>query len=1220
MNNEQQKLKSVSRAQRNLRQNKDSGDQNNQEQRLTSTSTGGFGNNNNSTSLFGANKTTAGFGSSTNTGGGLFGNSANTATGGFGSSTTGAGFGATNTTSSPFGGAATSTFGGFGSNNNTPATTGFGASQNKPLFGAGGAGTTNAFGTTGGAFGAGNPAGAVAPCQGTGNVPFQAVEEKESNGVTSKYQTISTMEPYQKYSLEELRLADYQGGRQFGNGSGTAGAFGQTNFGGFGNNTTTNTGGAFGSNTGTTGGLFGNTSTAGGAFGSNTATSGGFGANNNTSGGLFGQKPAGGGLFGNNTATPATNTGGLFGNSNTTSTGFGANNTAQSGGLFGNNNQAKPGGLFGNTSTTNTAGGGLFGTNNQQTSAATTGGLFGTSNNTGGGLFGNNNQQQSTGGGLFGTSNNNQQSGGLFGNKTGTGFGNNTTQTPSTGGLFGTTNNTAQSGGLFGNNTTTTNTGGGLFGTNNASTNQQSGGLFGTTQNKPGGLFGTNNTTTGGGLFGTNNNTQPSGGLFNTNNNQQQNNTGGGLFGTSNNQSTGGGLFGNQNQNKTSLFGNNSTNNQNGGLFATSNNTGMFGNSQMNQSQQQNSNQQEVKHASLLDPNPYGQSSIWTGLPTPNEQNSKPLYTPLTATKKMQESAMKPIPSLRLNQSRYNTPPRRGGYGLNYSTYGTPSSVASTPGAGPLSGSLYASRGWSGGGSFGRSFNRSSSVQNLRSVYGNENDDIWKPNAFAPSHRNSSGSIKRLTIDKSIRTDLFNRPSPVPALPAPKPTDNGIAATSTPSQSQSSDSGADPARKLSKRVSWSDNANDSMLDAETGALVRTEDSDEEPSQPARNGAPKNLPAVPEDHESHQVSDENKNLADPRPGSYWMKPTRQEISKMSKQDQKKVKDLQVGRDGCGYVTFNFPIDLTKLNLDNLYDELVHITTRSITVYPDKTSKPPAGQGLNVPSTLVIWNSWPRSKGKPVAISSGPTFDKHIKRLHRVENTKFSSFDPKSGTWIFTVDHYTRYGLDYDDESEIDQSELSLPPQRLAKSADESVVEIDDHTDSDFQEDDTFDFKRLPGQFGDKSGIPIDSESETGGAEVEMSDGSELSEQSEPEYMSEEDSSQQMPGALPTNDEFLFSPIKAPFNNFTVPGTPGKSLVDLDGDWAEQLQRTISPRKQNRDVLREAQSKIALDQAFSPIKPKAAPQVNFKSSVDIMNAIFKPASSHKITQADAPDFEV
>ena len=1213
--------------------------------KLTSSSTGAFGSNNTAgSSLFGSKPAATGFGSSTTTGGGLFGNTSNNNSTGFGGSSgsTGAfGSGAT-TGGGVFGGGTSSggAFGGFGSNNNTNTTTpAFGSSQSKPLFGAGGTGTTGGFGATNNAFGSGTALGqnAVPPAEGTNGPPFQPWSEKEANGSTVNYQTITFMQPYQKYSLEELRLADYQGGRQFGNGQGGTGAFGQTNFG------STSTGGAFGGGGNTGGGLFGSAATSGGAFGSNTATSGGFGSSAGTGGGLFGSqnKPAGG-LFGSQqTSAPAS--GGLFGTSNNTATtggfgGFGSNNNQQqSGGLFGSTQNKPAGGLFGNTSTTTPSTGFSFGQqNNTQQSGATSGGLFGTANNasnTGGGLFGQNNntQQNNSGGGLFGsTSNNNQSGGGLFGNKTGGAFGTSNTQNSSGGGLFGNTNNTSTGGGLFGQNNTNqqnnTGAGGGLFGGQNNNTGNQGGGLFGSTQNKPaGGLFGNTSTSTGGGLFGntsTNNNNQ-GGGLFGgANNNQQQQS--GGLFGNTQNKPAGG-LFGNTSTNTGGgLFGGTSTNNnqQSGGLFGNSMGGGLFGASQNNQ-QQQNPNQQEVKHASLLDPNPYGQSSIWTGLPAPNDQNSKPVFTPLTATKKLEESKMKPLPSLRLNQSRYNTPPRRsGGYGLSYSTYGTPNSAASTPGGGPLSGSMYGSRGWSGG-SFGRSFNRSASVQNLRSQYSSDSDDIWKPNAFVPSHRNSGGSIKRLTIDRSIRQDLFSRPAAVPALPAPKPSANGD--TPTP-PAQQADGNHEPTRKLSKRVSFDNNVQESTLNGETGALQRTEDSDDDatPSTSSRNGASgTGLQAVPEDRESHQVSQKpvkaNAN-ADPTPGEYWMSPSRQEINKMPREQAKSFKNFRVGRQGCGFVNFDGEVDLTTLDLSRLYEEIVEIRVRSVTVYPDPTTKPPVGRGLNVPSTITIENSWPRSKGKPIQDTQGPVFDKHVNRLRRMDGTVFVDYIPETGTWKFEVPHYTRYGLDYDEDEEsmMDQSELSLPPQSIDKSADASVMEVDDHSESD-DEDDTFAFKNVPGHFGNKNITPTEegSDLQSDPADEQFDDGSDQSAVSEHDLMSEDEQSPPMPGSLPPSNPSLLSPQKSPLKA-SAPGTPGKPLLDLEGDWAEQLQRTISPRKQNRDILREAQSKVILDKAFSPIKPKSVPQVNFRSSIDIMNSMFKP--SKKANKVAEPDFEV
>lgn len=1191
--------------------------------RLTQNSIGFGSNTNNSSSIFGASKpATGGFGT-TNNSGGLFGGSSNTTNAGFGSGST---FGSNSSTGGVFGSGTSSTGGfgfGSGSNNNTSA---FGTNQQKSLFGANGTGTTGGFGTGSGGFSNSTALNNVPPPQGTNVVPFNPTTEKEANGSISKYETITFQDPYKPYSLEELRLADYNGGRQFGTGTGGTGAFGQSNFG---NSTFTGNTTAFGGNTGSS--IFGsnNNTTTSSPFGTNTATSGAFGSNN-TGSSLFGSnqsKP--GGLFGASSSSAPS--GGLFStttNNNSTTTGgfgFGSNNNTGSS-LFGNNNstqnQTKPS-IFGSTSNAsgNTGGfsfsspnnnsGGFFGNNNNNSTSNTTGGIFGNNNNS--------QQQTGTGTSLF-NNNQNQNTGGLF-SKPANAFGS-TTQNQG-GGLFG-SNNTANTGSnIFGSNTNNQTSGGGLFGNTGNANSNTGGGIFGN-QNKTGGLFGNNTSNTTGSIFGGNNaNTATSGsGLFSNNNAGTSNaQSSGSLFGGTT-TNTGGSIFGN-NQNK-GIFGNSTTtNNQGTSIFGGSMNSGLFNQSQNNQ---QNPQQQEVKHASLLDPNPYGQSSIWTGLPQPTPENSKPLFTPLTATKKMQESAMKPISSLRLNQSRYNTPPRRNGYGFSYSTYGTPNSATSTPGGASLSSSMYGNRGFSGG-SFGRSFNRSASVQNLRSYYASDSDDIWKPNAFAPSHRNSSGSIKRLTIDRSIRQDLFSRPQ-MPALPAPKSSNS----EATSSNATSNNNNAEPPKRLHKRVSFENTVQETSLNSASGTLVRTEqDSDEETTPPrAINGATEparshELQAVPEDRESHQVSSKPTKAnpqSDQTPGAYWMKPSRSEIAKMPREQKRAFKNFQVGRNGCGFINFDAPVDLESLNLDDVFGNIVNLSIRSVTVYPDPSTKPIVGKGLNVASTIELENSWPRNKGQLSSETSGRHYEQHIKRLKKMEGTDFISYDSSRGIWKFHVPHYTTYGLDYDDDDEgMDQSELSLPPSSLENPADASVMEVDDHTDSN-EEDDTFAFRRtVPGQFTkqsimeDDSALPADDE-----VQQHSDDGSDCSMVSEEDMVSDgDDMSPIMPGYLPQAAPDFSSPTKAPPRS-AIPGTPGKPLLDLEGDWAEQLERTISPRKQNRDLLREAQSKVLLDKNFSPLKPKAATKVNFKSSIDIMNSIFLPATGEKTTKAAQPDFEV
>lgn len=1167
----------------------------------------GFGNTTNtntSGSLFGNKPASNPFGASTNTGGGLFGSSTTNQNTGFGSSTTG-GFGTTNT--GGFGGNTGSSTFSFGNTANKPA---FGSTNTStPLFGQGGSGTTGGFGSSGfGAAGTGTALSnqPVPPSDGTAATPFTPTLEKDASGQSNNYQSINFMAPYQKYSFEELRLADYNAGRRYGNNTGTAGGFGSSTFGGFGSSNTP----AFGSNNASTN-PFGSTTTSSTGFGSNTATTG-FGG-----GGLFGNKPAGGGLFAQQSS--GTSSGGLFGTAGASTGGFGSGNTGfgsgtasgSGGGLFGNQTQNKPS-LFGNTATTS-APSFSFGNNSTPN----------TNTNTGTGLFGNTNQQQQSGG-LFG---NTGQQKSLFGNTTG-GFGTSTTQSQPSGGLFGSSNTGATGGGLFGTTpATSAGTGGGLFG--GATTNTGTS-LFGNNAAnnapKPGGLFGGstfgNNTNTGGGMFG------------NANTNQQQ--SGGGFsFGNAANKPA-----------TTSLFGNAGPQQQGGIFGSTAGNNSLFGNSQNNQ-QLGGQQQAEFKQSSLNDPNPYGQTSIWTGLPVPTPENAKPLFTPLSATQKMKESQAKPPPSLRLSQSRYMTPPRRSGFGFSYSTYGTPNSAASTPGGSGLTSSMYGSRSFTGG-SFGRSFGKSASASNLRSQFSGDGDSVLSPNAFAPSSgRWSSGNMRRLTIDRSIRNDLFSRPS-LPTLPtngSEKPTnENGEAATN------GADSSTEPANKLKKRVSFDKGTiggQEGTLNGESGALVRTEDNGEDADSghggKAVNGSAtpeaessrgNELAAVPEDRESDHVSPQKSSVqakADPQPGDYWMKPTRAELSKLPREKLQRFTGFEVGRKGCGKVVFNGPVDLTALPLDDLYEKIVEIRLRSVTVYPDASSKPPVGKGLNVPSTISIENSWPRSRGQPSSATSGPVFEKHVNRLKKMHGTEFVNYEASTGVWTFRVPHYTRYGLDYDEDEELGQSQLSAPPDSLrgSHSGTVSAMEVDSDAqyDTENDEEDTFAFKQksLPGGFGRRSAIDFEAEVPTAQTIEGRESDAEMTDESENEEIDNDnvvDMAGSFPGPGGVPPHALLSPSK-PTLKANRTGTPGKALISLEGDWAEQLQRTISPRKQDRAALRDVQNRLVLDRAHQPMKPQPHNKKDFRTSIDIMHSLF---SKHEERMAKGrkgqagPDFEV
>lgn len=1166
--------------------------------------------------------------------------------------------------------------------------------------------TTSAFGAGGAtAFGGGLN---QAANNGTANTPFNAHIEKD--GATSQnahYQTITFQQPYQGFSLEELRLQDYAQGRRFGNANGQAGAFGaSTGFGGFGSNTNTSapaTTGGFGSNTSSGGGLFGaqNNNTSSPFGGAQNNTTGGFGSNT-SGGGLFGAKPAtGGGLFGSNTASSGQSTGGLFGTAGNTGTsafgggntgGFGSNTNAAAagGGLFGNNNQQqqnKPafGGFgsgtgtgfgssttgtgFGANTNTNTTGGGLFGGNTNTTSA-----------------FGANNQQQQQNAsnpfGGFGQNNqaqpqNQSSGGGLFG-----GFGQNQNNQQQNKPLFGGATPGSTGGGLFGNNQQQQNqTGGGLFGGNNQQQNQGGGGLFGA---KPagttGGLFGgaaNTNTNTGGGLFGgalgqQNQQNQAGGGLFGAKPAGQT----GGLFGgaTNTNTNTGGGLFGG------SLGQNNASapTGLGGGLFG--------GAQQQNQQQQQpalggslfgatmasQGTNQAPQLTASMNGNPYGNEHLFASLNSPG-QSVGPLATPLSSSQKQKKNAI--LPQHRINpaaSSRLITPQKRlNGYGFSYSTYGTPGSAMGS-GTPSFSGSLIG-----GGGSFSKSLSKSFSASSLKNTW-NAEDSILSPGAFNPSKRpaySNTGSMKKLTIDRAlnVRPSLFGEETS--SSPASQKKRVSFDASATLNGSLD---GANGALVPADRESTTPTAE------EQGFLRSSKNGERQTNGTAANGdkAPEmeqvkgnELAVVPEEPSEAdkilKIANEKARKAqrDQTPGKYWSEPSVDELKTMSKQQLKSLENFRVGREGIGEIQFEHPVDLTAIDLDELLGEVVQLNVRNATVYPSKTSTPPMGKGLNVPSLILLENSWPRAQAGRVAVheKGGPRFQKHIDRLKKVEGTEFVSYDAKTGTWTFRVQHYTTYGLDYDDEEDEEDSMLTDPPVDMqsptptarrvpAPLSALSRASQDDSTLMSLAEsspDDTFEFKRglvrrtnVPGSFDDEGEYYEDDlaygqddtlnstqsfldERSVGPSE----DGSDMDDAASYRSGSDSEPEHTMAGSFPIPDltteqtpakNTVFdasgmpkSILKASRAGF---GTPTKGAFDFEGDWAAQLQRTISPKKQDRQTLRENQSNALRqfddDVEETPKAPTFAKSTNkpFSNSIDLMNSLFGQSTARRTATAN------
>jgi hypothetical protein len=162
--------------------------------------------------------------------------------------------------------------------------------------------------------------------------------------------------------------------------------------------------------------------------------------------------------------------------------------------------------------------------------------------------------------------------------------------------------------------------------------------------------------------------------------------------------------------------------------------------------------------------------------------------------------------------------------------------------------------------------------------------------------------------------------------------------------------------------------------------------------------------------------------------------------------RRVKNLTIGRPGYGKVQFLEDIDLSAgIN----FSEIVQIEKKSVEVYPEGyENKPPVGVELNKHARITLESVYPNDKltKEPITDPSKlDAFEAKVKRSTEEDGGTFISYDKNSGTWVFEVEHFSRYGLDSDDDSDdndtaANESESSSTPARPLESKGSKVAII------------------------------------------------------------------------------------------------------------------------------------------------------------------------------------
>ncbi|XP_068276497.1 nuclear pore complex protein Nup98-Nup96 isoform X2 [Nyctibius grandis] len=856
-------------------------------------------------------------------------------------------------------------------------------------------------------------------------------------------------------------------GQNAGFGTTSGGAFGTSAFG-----SNNNTGGLFGSAQTKPGGLFGSTTFNQPAT-SSTSTGFGFGTSTGTSNSLFGTTSTGGGLFSsqNNAFAqnkPAgfgnfgtsTSSGGLFGTTNTTSNPFGST----SGSLFGPTSfTAAPTGTtikFNPPTGTDTmVKSGVSTSINTKHQCITAMKEYesksleelrledyqanrkGPSNPVGAGaaagLFGSSTATSSTATGLFGSSTTNTgfsygQNKTAFGTST-TGFG-----TGTTGGLFGQQSQTTSLFNKpFGQATTTQNTGFSFVNTSTLgqpSTNTM--GLFGVTQpSQPGGLFGTAANTnagtgfgTGTGLFGQTNTgfgvggstlfgNKPAGfGTTTTSAPSFGTTTGGGLFGFGAN-TAGNSLFGNKpatgtlgtglgtgfgtalGAGQTSLFGN--TQPKLGGTLGT----GAFGAAGFNTSTATLGFGAPQPAVALTDPNASAaqQAVLQQHLNclTYSPFGDSPLFrNPMSDPKKKEERLKPTNPAAQkalTTPTHYKLTPRPA-------TRVRPKALQS---AGSAKSHLFDGLDDDEPSLSNGAFMPKKSIKklvlknlnssNLFSPVDRESEDLASPSEYPengdrfflsvpPDENHRQDGEREEEEDHPEVTRFYTNPI---ARPIPQTPENAVR--------EHHNSVDDTIAALNMRVALRNGLEGSSEDA-SFPDDSLQDEREQESETVHHLHPAGIVLT-------------------RPGYYTI-PSMEELARLTNdRNECIVTGFTIGRKGYGSIYFEGEVNLTNLNLD----DIVYIRRKEVTVYPDDESKPPVGEGLNRRAEVTLDGVWPTDKTSRCLIKSPErlaemNYEGRLESVSRKQGARFKEYRPETGSWVFKVAHFSKYGLQDSDEEE------------------------------------------------------------------------------------------------------------------------------------------------------------------------------------------------------------
>ncbi|XP_060942468.1 nuclear pore complex protein Nup98-Nup96 isoform X2 [Limanda limanda] len=142
----------------------------------------------------------------------------------------------------------------------------------------------------------------------------------------------------------------------------------------------------------------------------------------------------------------------------------------------------------------------------------------------------------------------------------------------------------------------------------------------------------------------------------------------------------------------------------------------------------------------------------------------------------------------------------------------------------------------------------------------------------------------------------------------------------------------------------------------------------------------------------------------------------------------VENFTIGRKGYGSIFFPGEVNVSGLSLD----EIVHFRRKEVIVYPDDKNKPLEGEGLNRRAEVTLDGVWPNDKTTCTQIRSPErlsdmNYEGRLEKASRKQGARFLEYRTETGSWVFEVAHFSKYGLQDSDEDE--DVPLKTDPKKL-----------------------------------------------------------------------------------------------------------------------------------------------------------------------------------------------